>query len=52
MANYKLTVEIVIDADSEDEAEHGLEGALQNLVGSDILSATIVDVVAQIETGG
>lgn len=42
--NYTVTVELVIDADSEDEAEHGIDGALQNLVGSDILSATVVQV--------
>lgn len=45
--NFTVTVELVIDADSEDEAEHGIDGAMQNLIGSDILAATVVEVKAR-----
>lgn len=44
MANYTVTVDFVIDADSEAEAEQGIEAATQNLLGADILSATVTDV--------
>lgn len=42
--NYTVTVEIVIDADSEQEAENGVDAAVQNLTGSDILTCTVIDV--------
>lgn len=42
--NYTVTVEIVIDADNEQEAERGVDAAVQNLTGSDILACTIKDV--------
>ena len=43
--NYTVTVEITIDADSANEAEHGIAGAIQNMLGSDILTATVIEVV-------
>ena len=41
---YVITVAISMDADSEDEVEHGLQGALDNLTGDDIRSCEILEV--------
>lgn len=43
--NYTVTVEITIDADNVDEAEHDIDGAIQNMLGSGILTATVIEVV-------
>lgn len=41
---YELTVKIQVQDQSEDEVESGMQGALFNLVGNDILAFTIDDV--------
>lgn len=41
---FKVHVEITVEAESADEAEAGMQGALGNLVGDDFLSYEITDV--------
>ena len=44
MSKYVITVAISIEADNENEAEQGLDGALSNLMGDDLGSYETIEV--------
>lgn len=44
MAQYTVMVELVVEADSENDAFLCAESAVENMVGGDILSASVDSV--------